>query len=180
MVSFAPKVPENAPIVVRTKPNTRAMYTLLLTNLSLLCTAIAVPLIWPFLLPALLVNVPGLLFSLSMTLLAMREFRALLGPQLAADYTGLWVRTGAGRQPEVVYLPWAAVEAIDVDRRCVRVISRHGEWLHPKRAHYRWESTRRRFGSPFVVDGRRTIEHPDQIVQRLQQTAQHAAMGWRA
>jgi hypothetical protein len=105
--------------------------------------------------------------------LPFREYLGLLGPQLAADHTGIWVRTGLGSRPEVVFLPWAAIDGIDVVRQgpVVRIMSRHGETLYQKRRHWRARSTTRRFGTPFVVDGRRSAEPPDVIARRLHQLA---------
>jgi hypothetical protein len=75
-----------------------------------------------------------------------------------------------------VFLPWSAIDGIDVTRKgpVVRIMSRQGEGLYTKRKHWRVRSVWRRFGTPFVVDGRRSAEPPDQIAHRLHQLAQWA------
>jgi hypothetical protein len=80
-----------------------------------------------------------------------------------------------GRRPETVYLPWAAVECVDTCKGpVVRILSRVGEGLFDRRPHWRVRSLRRRFGTAFVVDGRRAAEPVDRIAHRLHQTAQAA------
>ncbi|MFI7675703.1 hypothetical protein [Actinophytocola sp. NPDC049390] len=169
-MSFVPEVPGHAPVVVRTKRNTTALYAMLLAVTALLVALLVAQLaasVWLgtalFLLLA-----PPLALQLYFTVLVVREYQGLLGPQLAADHTGLWVRTGLGRRPEAVYLPWHAVDGVDTARGpVVRIMSRQGEALFPTRAHWRVRSLRRRFGTAFVVDGRRSAEPVEQIAHRL-------------
>ncbi|TDV55155.1 PH domain-containing protein [Actinophytocola oryzae] len=175
MVTFAAEVPGDAQLVVRSDGRTRVLYVLLLAAVALELVVVAgvavlggllgAPMLYPLVVPLLL----QLLFIVPV----VREYQGLLGPQLAADHTGLWVRTGLGRRPEVVHLPWAAVDGIDATRKgpVVRIMSRHGETLVGTRPRARVRSLRRRFGTAFVVDGRRSIEPPDQIVHRLGQLA---------
>jgi hypothetical protein len=176
VAGFAPAVPANASVVVRTKASTRVLYVLLLACTMLLVAVLAglVALgVWlgAAALP-LLVVLPLLAVQLGFTVLVVREYRGLLGPQLAADHTGVWVRTGLGARPEVVYLPWAAVEGVDTHKGpVVRIMSRAGEGLFDRRPHWRVRSLRRRFGTAFVVDGRRAAEPVDRIAHRLHQTA---------
>lgn len=181
MAAFAPAVPATAPLVVRTKASTRVLYVLLLACAVIVVAAMAglatlFVMLGPAALP-LLVVVPLLGVQLSFTVLVVREYRALLGPQLAADHTGVWVRTGMGGRPEVVFLPWSAVEGMDTTRKgpAVRIVSRAGEELHGRRPHWRARSLRRRFGTAFVVDGKRAAEPVDRIVHRLRQTARTAS-----
>jgi hypothetical protein len=126
----------------------------------------------------LLMVLPPLVAQFGFTALVLREYQGWLGPQLAADHTGVWVRTGIGRRPEAVHLPWAAIDGIDASRKgpVVRVMSRQGEGLFTK-PHWRVRSLRRRFGTAFVVDGKRSAEHPEQIAHRLRQLAEWAAPG---
>jgi len=172
-VSFAPAVPGDAPVVVRTKRSTRPLYVALLISTGVFgVVLVALPalvfVVGPVALP-LLVVVPLMLFQLWLAVRIVREYQGLLGPQLAAGPAGVWVRTGTGRQPEVVYLPWAVIEGIDAIRKgpVVRIMSRQGEELFPKGAHWRVRTLRRRFGTSFVVDGRRSAQPPDVIVQWL-------------
>jgi hypothetical protein len=118
--------------------------------------------------PVLAVIVAPLLLQLYFTVLIVREYQGLLGPQLAADHTGVWIRTGMGRRPETVFLPWPAIDGIDTAKGpVVRIMSRQGEALFPVRAHWRVRSLRRRFGTAFVVDGKRSAEPVDAIAHRL-------------
>lgn len=172
MVSFVAEVPGHAPLVVRTKSGTTALYVVMLTCTALLVVlAVSVPALalWAGT-PLLLAVVPPLLLQLYFTALVVREYQGLLGPQLAADHTGVWIRTGLGRRPETVFLPWHAVEGVDTAKGpVVRIMSRQGEALFPARPHWRVRSLRRRFGTAFVVDGRRSAEPVEQIAHRLAQ-----------
>jgi len=178
MVAFVQAVPENAALVVRTKSSTRVLYVFLLFSVVL---QFAVLLGLGFLAgaseqPWLLILVP--LYSLQFFFVVpiVREYRALLGPQLAADHTGVWVRTGLGKRPEVVYLPWPAIDGIDTTRKgpTLRILSHQGDALFGDRPHWRVRTTRKRFGSAFVVDGKRSAEHPEQLAHRLFQLGQWA------
>jgi len=180
VVGFAPAVPATAQLVVRTKPGTRVLYVLLLACTTVVVAAMAglaalVTVLGAAALP-LLVVLPPLAIQLGFTVLVVREYRGLLGPQLAADHRGVWVRTGLGGRPEVVFLPWTAVDGVDTTRKgpAVRILSRAGEGLYDRRPHWRVRSLRRRFGTSFVVDGRRAAEPVDRIAHRLHQTAQAA------
>ena len=53
-------------------------------------------------------------------------------------------------------------------------MSRQGEGLYGRRRRWRVRSVWRRFGTPFIVDGRRSAEPPDQIAHRLWQLAEWA------
>lgn len=178
MVMFTKEVPGEAQLVVRCNSRTKVLYGVMLTMVALeavLVAAVVALAVWSeFLL--LLALVPLFLFQGYFMVLIVREYQGLLGPQLAADLTGVWVRTGLGRHPETVFLPWPAIDGIDVTRKgpVVRIMSRHGEGLYGKRRHWRVRSVWRRFGSPFVVDGRRSAEPPEQIAHRLHQLAQWA------
>lgn len=179
IAAFAPAVPEAAPVVVRSNASTRVLHVVVVACAVIVAAIAGLTTLMAWLVPAtlpLLVVLPPLAVQLGFTVLIAREYRALLGPQLAADHTGVWVRTGLGRRPEVVYLPWAAVEGVDVTGKgpAVRILSRAGEELHGRRPHWRARSLRRRFGTTFVVDGRRSAEPVDRIAQRLWQTAQAA------
>jgi hypothetical protein len=67
-----------------------------------------------------------------------------------------------------VFLPWPAIDGIDTAKGpVVRIMSRQGEALFPDRPHWRVRSLRRRFGTAFIVDGRRSAEPVDTIVHRL-------------
>jgi hypothetical protein len=172
-VSFAPAVPVDAPVVVRSKRSTRALYVVMLIGVVLGGVVIvALPalafVIGPAMLPLLSV-MPLQLIQLWLAVRIAREYQGLLGPQLAAGPAGVWVRTGTGRRPEVVYLPWSAIDGVDAIRKgpIVRIMSRQGEDLFPKRTHWRVRTLRRRFGTSFVVDGRRSAQPPDAIVHRL-------------
>jgi hypothetical protein len=172
-------VPSNAALVVRSKPSTRVWYGVLLGATALLVVmAVAIGFVSVSLgSPALLVIIPPLAAQIGLTALIVREYQGLLGPQLAADHTGVWVRTGLGRRPEAVHLPWTTIDWIDATSKgpVVRVMSRQGEGLFPKRPHWRVRSLRRRFGTAFIVDGKRSAEHPELIAHRLRQLA-----GWAA
>jgi membrane protein YdbS with pleckstrin-like domain len=175
---FAAEVPGQAPLVVRTRRSTTVLYVLLLAASALLVVLLAaVPaLAWWLDAAALLVVVPPLALQLFLTGPIVREYRGLLGPQLAADHTGVWVRSGLGRRPETVFLPWHAVDGVDTAKGpVVRIMSRQGEALFPARPHWRVRSLRRRFGTAFVVDGRRSAEPVDLIAHRLHQTGQRAS-----
>jgi hypothetical protein len=120
--------------------------------------------------PVLAVIAAPLLLQLYFTVLIVREYQGLRGPQLAADPSGVWVRTGLGSRPETVFLPWHAVDGIDTAKGpVVRIMSRQGEALFPARPHWRVRSLRRRFGTSFVVDGRRSAESVEVIAHRLLQ-----------
>lgn len=174
MTGFVAEVPAHTPVVVRTKGNTVALYVLLLACTTLLVALlVGIPLLsWWAGSPVLLVVVAPLLLQLFFTALIVREYQGLLGPQLAADHTGLWVRTGMGRRPETVFLPWAAIDGVDTAKGpVVRIMSRQGEALFPARPHWRVRSLRRRFGTAFVVDGRRAAEPVEVIANRVTQWA---------
>ncbi len=170
-MSFVAEVPGHAPVVVRTKRSTTALYVLLLTSTVLvvaMLAALVAATVWLGT-PLFLVIVPPLALPLFFTVRVVREYQGLLGPQLAADHTGLWIRTGLGRRPETVYLPWHAIDGVDTAKGpVVRIMSRQGEALFfPARPHWRVRSLRRRFGTAFVVDGRRSAEPVEQIAHRL-------------
>ena len=161
-------------MVVRARRNTTALYAVLLASavllVALLVALLAVS-VWLGT-PLFLMTVPPLALQLYFTVLVVREYQGLLGPQLAADHTGLWVRTGLGRRPESVFLPWHAVDGIDTAKGpVVRIMSRQGEALFPTRPHWRVRSLRRRFGTAFVVDGKRSAEPVEQIAHQLWSTA---------
>lgn len=172
MVTFASEVPGDAPVVVRTKRTTTALYVMLLMAVALLTAVlVGVPVLAVGLgSPVMAAVAAPLLLQLFFTVLIIREYRGLLGPQLAADHSGLWIRTGLGRRPETVYLPWHAVEGVDTAKGpVVRVVSHAGEALFPARPHWRVRVLRRRFGTAFVVDGRRAAEPVEVIAHRLTQ-----------
>jgi len=177
VVTFCTSVPSDALLVVRTKRSTTVLYVVLVAATVLLVVAdaalVVIALLW---LPLLYVYVPLVLVEFWFVGRILREYQGLLGPQLAADHTGVWIRTGTGSRPEVVYLPWQAIDGIDAVRKgpAVRVMSRQGEGLYGQRSHWRVRAVRRRFGTSFVVDGRRSVEHPDQIAHRLWQLAEWA------
>ena len=174
MVMFAPEVPANAPVVVRSNRSTTALYVMLLVAMALLVVLlVAVPLLaWWLGSPVLLVVVAPLPLQLFFIGLVVREYQGLLGPQLAADRTGVWIRTGLGRRPETVFLPWHAVEHVDTAKGpVVRIMSSQGEALFPARPHWRVRSLRRRFGTAFLIDGKRSAEPVDTIAHRLAQWA---------
>ncbi len=165
-------VPGNAALVVRSKGSTRVLYGLMLGATVLLVVLAVVLVLCAVWLgaPTMLIILPPFAVQLGFTALIVREYQGLLGPQLAADHTGVWVRTGMGSRPEGVYLPWAEIDGIDVSKGpVVRVMSRHGEALFDRRPHWRVRSLRRRFGTAFVVDGKRSAERPEQIAYRLWQ-----------
>lgn len=178
MVMFAQEVPAHAQLVVRSNSRTKALYVLMLVSVALEFVFIGgvVALVTLFEIWPLLGLVPLMLFQSYFMVLIVREYQGLLGPQLAADHTGLWIRTGVGRHPEVVFLPWQAIDGVDVTSKgpTVRILSRQGEGLFAKRRHWRVRTVWRRFGSPFVVDGRRSAEPPGHIAHRLHQLAQWA------
>ncbi|MFL6123122.1 hypothetical protein [Actinophytocola sp.] len=172
---FTPGVPGDAPLVVRTKPGTRALYVALLGAVVLQVLAVAGMMLLALWSPVLFAFLPLAALQFWFVGRILREYQGLLGPQLAADHTGVWVRTGAGPNPQAVYLPWAAIEGVDAVRGpAVRITSRHGEGLLGQHAHWRVRALRRRFNSAFVVDGRRSAEPADQIVHRLWQLAEWA------
>jgi hypothetical protein len=182
VVSFAPAVPRDVPLVVRGKARTVVPYVLVLGCVVILAAMLAA-------IPVLLVlftSVPGyalllimpMAMQLGFSVLVLRELRGLRGPQLAADHTGVWVRTGMGAKPEAVFLPWAAIDGIDTGRRgrAVRIMSGRGAELYGRRPRWRAGYLRRRLGTPFVVDGRHSTERPEAIVFRLHQLAAHARL----
>jgi hypothetical protein len=172
MASFATEVPGGAPVVVRTKRSTRVLYVMLLVAAALLVAIlVGIPALAIGLgSPVLALIVAPLLLQLYFIVLIVREYQGLLGPQVAADHTGLWIRTGLGRRPETVFLPWAAIDGIDTAKGpVVRIMSRQGEALFPARPHWRVRSLRRRFGTAFIVDGKRSAEPAEQIAHRLGQ-----------
>ncbi|MPZ85441.1 MAG: hypothetical protein GEV28_35660 [Actinophytocola sp.] len=175
MVSFASAVPAVAPLVVRSKGSTKALHVMLVScAVSQAALVVAVPLLALWSGSALfLVVVPLLVVQLWLTVVIVREYQGLLGPQLAADHAGVWVRTGLGTRPEVVFLPWHAIDGIDATRKgpVVRIMSRAGDGLYAKRPHWRVRSLRRRFGTAFIVDGRRSATPPDHIVAQLHQVS---------
>lgn len=177
MVTFAREVPDTAPVVVRSNRTTTTLYVLMLVASALLVVllvGLVALTIWLGS-PVMAVAVVPLLLQLFFTTLVVREYQGLLGPQVAADHTGLWIRTGLGSHPETVFLPWRAVDGIDTAKGpVVRVMSRQGEALFPARPNWRVRSLRRRFGTAFVVDGRRSAEPVEQIAHRLHQTGQWA------
>lgn len=178
-VSFARAVPTEAQLVVHSNRRTRALYVLMLVSVVLLLALVAaVPtlLAWRSISPLLMLAVLPLLVQLWFAVLIVREYRGLLGPQLAADRSGVWVRTGLGSRPEVVFLAWPAVAGIDVSPAgpAVRILSGQGDALFTGRAHWRVRSLRRRYGTPFVVDGRRSAEPATAIAGRLHQIASEA------
>ena len=178
-VSFARAVPPEAQLVVRSNRRTRVLYVLMLVSVVLLVALVmAVPtvLAWSTVTPLLMLVVIPLLFQLWFAVLIVREYQGLLGPQLAADRSGVWVRTGLGSKPEVVFLAWPTVEGIDVSPTgpAVRILSRQGDALFTGRTHWRVRSLRRRYGTPFVVDGRRSAEPAVAIAGRLHQIATEA------
>jgi hypothetical protein len=164
-VSFAPEVPAAAAVVVHSRGNTRVLHAAVLTAAAIL-TAIVVAV--PFFVLSL---GSGAVPLLAMEPLLLMQLWFTVGPQLAADRSGVWVRTGSGARPEAVFLPWQSIEGIDATRKgpVVRIMSRQGEGLFPRRPHWRVRSLRRRFGTAFVVDGRRSAEHPDHIARLLHQ-----------
>lgn len=173
MVTFATAVPEDAMLVVRCNSATRVLYGVLLGTMVL---QFVVLLAIAFLAGAL--EAPLLLWLLPLCALPLlfiwpvvHEYRALLGPQLAADHTGVWVRTSLGRRPEVVYLPWPAIDGVEATGKgpALRILSSQGEALFGPRPHWRVRTMRRSFGSAFVLDGRRSREHPEQLAHRLRQ-----------
>jgi hypothetical protein len=178
-VSFAPAVPAEAQLVVRSNRRTRALYVVMLVSVVLLVVLMAaVPTVvaWSGVTPVLMVAVAPLGVQLWFSVLIVREYQGLLGPQLAADRSGVWVRTGLGSKPEVVFLAWPAVEGIDVSPRgpAIRILSRQGDGLFAGGAHWRARSLRKRYGTPFVVDGRRSAEPAAAIAGRLHQIAREA------
>jgi hypothetical protein len=171
-VSFAPAVPVDKPLVVRTKPSTKVLYVVLLVCVSLevvLAAAVVALAVWSEL-PVFLVLIPLLALQVWLMLRVIREYQGLLGPQLAADHTGIWVRTGLGSRPETVYLPWPAVDGVDATRKgpVLRIMSGAGEALFPPHPHWRARSLRRRFDTAFIVDGKRSAVHPDELAAHLQ------------
>ena len=168
--TFAPAVPGDAPLVVRAKPSTRVLAVVMLVAVVLEVVLLGA-VVWLVFLSGFalfLALLPLFLFQIGLMVLILREYQGLLGPQLAATASGVWVRTGLGRKPEVVHLPWAAIDAIDVARGpALRIMSRQGDALFPRRAHWRARSLRRRFGTPFIVDGRRSATEVTQLAAML-------------
>lgn len=173
MVSFAVEVPRDAMLVVYSDRATKALYGLMMfaAVLQFLVLCAIAFLAGALELPLLLLLLPVYSINFVFTWPVLREYRALLGPQLAADHTGVWVRTGLGRRPEVVYLPWPVIDGIEATGKgpALRITSRQGEALFEGRAHWRVRTMRRRFGSAFVVDGKRSREHPEKLAHRLWQ-----------
>jgi hypothetical protein len=171
-VSFVAQVPAEAPLVVRAKGSTRVLYVVLVVCVCFEAVLmVAVPVVAVLLgTPLFLVLLPLFGMQLWLMVLVVREYQGLLGRQLAADPHGVWVRTGLGRRPEVVFLPWTHIDAIEATRKgpVVRITSRRGDALFGARPHWRARSLRRRFGTPFIVDGRRSAEPAEQVVARLQ------------
>lgn len=175
-VSFAQAVPAEARLVVRSNRRTRALFVVMLVSVVFLLALMAVVplvLVWSTITPMLLLIVLPLAVQLWFSVLIVREYQGLLGPQLAADRSGVWVRTGLGSKPETVFLAWPAVEGIDVSPSgpAVRILSRQGDALFAGRPHWRVRSLRKRYGTPFVVDGRRSAEPATVIAGRLHQIA---------
>lgn len=175
-VSFARAVPEQAQLVVRSNGRTRGLFVVMLVSVVLLAAlVVAVPLVLAMtaVTPLATLIVIPLLVQLWFAVLVVREYQGLLGPQLAADRSGVWVRTGLGSRPEAVFLAWPAVEGVDVSPNgpAVRILSRQGDALFPARPHWRVRSLRKRYGTPFVVDGRRSAEPAAAIAGRLHQIA---------
>lgn len=169
-VGFAPAVPQDAPIVVRSTGGTRvlAIVVLIAVVLEIVLLGFLGWLAIAIGLHFMLVLMPLILLQVVLMIVVLREYQGLLGPQLAANADGVWVRTGLGSKPEVVYLPWPAIEAIDVARGpALRIMSRHGDALFGRRGHWRVRSLRRRFGTPFIVDGKRSATKPDQLAAQL-------------
>nr|WP_042179024.1 hypothetical protein [Kibdelosporangium sp. MJ126-NF4]CEL13589.1 hypothetical protein [Kibdelosporangium sp. MJ126-NF4]CTQ99275.1 hypothetical protein [Kibdelosporangium sp. MJ126-NF4] len=171
--AFAATVPGDAPLVVRCKRGTRVLYVILLCCVAFEIAAMAGLVAVSIWMGAawFLVLLPFLALQVLLMGVVVREYRGLLGPQLAADHTGVWVRTGLGAKPETVHLPWSAIDGIDALRKgpVVRIMSARGDALYGRRPHWRVRSLRRRFGTPFIVDGRRSVMHPVQIVEWLRQ-----------
>lgn len=175
MVMFARAVPTNAQLVVRSNRGTKVLFGFVVAGMAVEAL-IFVGLV------ALAISTRnwGMFGILAVWLpmgyflgLAFREYLALLGPQLAADHTGMWVRTGLGLHPEVVFLPWRAIDGVDLaSGPVVRIFSRQGEGLYGRRRHWRVRTTWRRYGTPFIVDGRRSAESADVIAHRLRQLAE--------
>lgn len=179
-VSFAPAVPAEAQLVVRSNRRTRVLFGVMLASVVLLLAlvvAVPVVLVWATVTPLLGLIVVPLAVQLWFSALIVREYQGLLGPQLAADRSGVWVRTGLGSRPEVVFLAWPAVEGVDVSPAgpAVRILSRQGDALFPARTHWRVRTLRKRYGTPFVVDGRRSAEPATAIAGRLHQIASEAS-----
>ena len=89
-------VPGNAALVVRSKGSTRMLYGLMLGATVLLVVLAVVLVLCAVWLgaPTMLIILPPFAVQLGFTALIVREYQGLLGPQLAADHTGVWVRTG--------------------------------------------------------------------------------------
>ncbi|TDP94999.1 hypothetical protein EV186_105231 [Labedaea rhizosphaerae] len=168
--TFAPAVPPDAPLVARSKGSTRVLAVVMLVAVVLEVVLLAAVGLLVYLsgFPMFLAVLPLLLLQLGLMVVVLREYQGLLGPQLAANASGVWVRTGLGRKPEVVHLPWPAIDAIDVARGpALRIMSRQGDALFARRAHWRVRSLRRRFGTPFIVDGRRSATEAHQLAAML-------------
>lgn len=169
-VAFAPAVPQNAPLVVRCTGGTRVLAivmfvavgveVLLMGALAWLASVSGIGMFYAL--------IPLLLIQVGLMVMVLREYQGLLGPQLAADPSGVWVRTGLGSKPEVVYLPWHSIDLIDVAKGpALRILSRQGEALYAKRTHWRVRSLRKRYGTAFIVDGRRAAVKPPQLAAML-------------
>jgi hypothetical protein len=169
-VDFAPAVPADAPIVVRSTGGTKVLAAVVLfavvLEIALMGLAAWFTVQAGFLF--LLIPIPLFLLQIALMIVVLREYQGLLGPQLAANAYGVWVRTGLGSKPEVVYLPWSAIEVIDVARGpALRIMSGQGDALFGRRGHWRVRSLRRRYGTPFIVDGKRSATKPDQLAAQL-------------
>lgn len=178
MVTFAREVPLNAQLVVYSDRRTRMLFGFMVFGAALLAIHFVGLIVigvlnWD---PAAISYFASWLLFAFFLALPFRECLGLLGPQLAADHTGIWVRTGLGPRPEVVFLPWFAIDGIDAVRNgpAVRIMSRQGEALYGRRRHWRARWTTLRYGTPFVVNGRRSAEPPDVIAHRLHQLGQWA------
>lgn len=168
--AFATAVPPDAPLVARCTAGTRVLAVIMLVAVVLEVAALTASGWFMYLAGAgfLLALLPLMLIQVGLMVVVLREYQGLLGPQLAATASGVWVRTGLGNKPEVVYLPWPAIDSIDVARGpALRIMSRQGDALFPRRAHWRVRSLRRRFGTPFIVDGRRSATKPHHLAAML-------------
>lgn len=157
--------------MARTKRSTKVLYVVLVTcvALEMVLAGAVVALTVAAQQSLFLIVVAPMAVQIAFTLLIVREYQGLLGPQLAADHTGIWVRTGMGSRPETVFLPWSDVDGVDATRKgpVLRIMSRAGDALYGRRPHWRARHTRRRFGTPFIVDGRRSAGHPADLAAHL-------------
>lgn len=157
--------------MARTKRSTKVLYVVLVTCMAveMVLAGVVVALTVAAQQSLFLIVVAPMAVQVGFTLLVMREYQGLLGPQLAADHTGIWVRTGMGSRPETVFLPWSDVDGVDATRKgpVLRIMSRSGDALYGRRPHWRARYARRRFGTPFIVDGRRSAVHPADLAAHL-------------